>query len=210
MWLARLGNVVLAATGVLAGVAFLSVTVLPGILNYRTYTVLSGSMEPAVRTGSIIVAVPVDARALRIGDVITYKSKALQENVTHRVVEIKGDSKHPTFVTKGDANQSPDPWETTYNGPAGKVILSIPLLGYFFHAVGSPQGHVLFLVVPGVALTLMWLWEIWRPQPKTERRDVQLPAGMTPEPTKPQLPTVDGNSELGIPPDAAATLPIRQ
>ncbi len=168
-------------------------------------------MSPAIRTGSIIVAIPVTPSTLKIGDVITFKLTGIpqSESITHRIVDIKGNGSSLTFTTKGDANPVPDGWQVTPQGTAGKVILSVPIAGYILHAVGSPKGHVVFLAVPAAALTLMWLWEIWKPRHKVERVDVELPKAMAPAPAVPSM-LASAQVDVDMSPDSAATLPSRQ
>lgn len=163
--------------GLIAGL-----TILPQVLHYGTYVVLSGSMEPAIRTGSVIVAMATPQDQLKIGDVITYVRAGDQENVTHRIVDVKPTSDGPSFVTKGDANGAPDADEIRYTATAGKVVTSVPYVGYFFKAIGSPAARFIFIVVPGVLLVGMWLWEIWRPKVDVSRSETEVPPGMAPGP----------------------------
>jgi len=59
----------------------------------------------------------------------------------HRVVEISQTEGGKTFITKGDANNAPDPDPIFSNQIRGKLILAIPKLGwipiYFKMAIAS-------------------------------------------------------------------------
>lgn len=83
-------------------------------------TVATGSMEPSVPSGSVIVSRPVDPLEVDVGDVIVFWSPtgatvsggsdgAFQTTestlITHRVVSIHGDGAERTFRTKGDGNE---------------------------------------------------------------------------------------------------------
>src|SRR6185312_15120341 len=115
------GNVLFAAIALLIGGVILALTVLPPVLRYQTYVVLSGSMEPAIRTGSVIVATAVDPKTLQVGDVITFLTADGQENITHRIAAIHGDAQgHVSFITKGDANSVEDQNEIRFDHLAGK------------------------------------------------------------------------------------------
>ena len=99
-------STILVALVVLLAVALVGVR-LAGI---RTFTVLSGSMEPTYHVGSLIYVKKVDPAAIRPGQVITFM---LDENTvaTHRVVEVVPDEDDPStlrFRTKGDANDAED------------------------------------------------------------------------------------------------------
>jgi signal peptidase I len=158
-------NILSVGLTAVAVILLLGLTVAPVALGYKTYVVLSGSMEPAIHTGAVIMARPVSPASLQLGDVIVYNRTDVNETVTHRIVEKHDDSSgKPTFVTKGDANSSPDSWTVQYSGnTAGRVRLSIPYVGYVNHALESPQGRMLFVVVPVLVLSIMWLVQIWRP-----------------------------------------------
>ena len=125
--LVRISNFLVTLAMAIAVATLLGITILPPLLHYRTYTVLSGSMSPAIRTGSIIVAVPVAPSTLKVGDVITYKRSDFprSESVTHRIVAVSGTPNNPTFTTKGDANAAADDWQVAAAGTAGKVVLSV-------------------------------------------------------------------------------------
>lgn len=97
----------------------------PRLFGYEVYTVVSGSMEPAIPVGSAIylkAAVPEDIRS---GDVIAfYKGRAV---VTHRVVENRRVSGE--FITKGDANAEKDMEPVPYAALIGRMAVSVPVLG---------------------------------------------------------------------------------
>src|SRR5205085_9882515 len=108
------GNVLFGLLGIAMVGLVAGLTILPQVLHFGTSVVLSGSMEPAIRTGSVIVAVATPQDRLKVGDVITYVRAGDQENVTHRIVDIKSTAEGPSFVTKGDANGAPDVDEIRY------------------------------------------------------------------------------------------------
>jgi signal peptidase I len=204
------GNAFFALVALAIGGLILALTILPPVLGYQTYVVLSGSMEPTIHTGAVIVATAVDPNALEIGDIVTFLRPGDQESVTHRIVGIKGTAQGKTFVTRGDANGVEDQGEIRYDRLAGKVTFSIPYLGYFFKFIGSPSMRLLFIVVPGMLLLGSWLWEVWRPEPKSKQPDEQVPAGLSPALSAgPARPLTQHELGLGSAADAAA-IPIRR
>lgn len=101
----------------------------PMIAGYKPVVVLSGSMEPTYPVGSVIYYKHAPFEAIQQGDAITFHAGegAL---VTHRVA--KKNELAATFVTKGDANETEDPNEVSYQQVAGKVgRICIPMAGYF-------------------------------------------------------------------------------
>lgn len=131
-----------------AGVTAGSLIDIPG--NYKLLTVQSGSMEPAIKMGSVVAVKPFGE--YHKGEVITFTAdpKNPQDSVTHRVLEIKEDGKE--FVTKGDANKTPDPKAVLKNQVLGKVILIVPYLGYPINFAKTPEGLVLLVIIPAVLI----------------------------------------------------------
>ena len=105
--------------------------------------VLTGSMEPAINPGDIIITTPITRKVPKIGDVVAYQAKRFNgENVavfSHRI--ISGDLQSG-FVVKGDANKSPDNQKPKASDILGVVIFVIPFLGNIL----TPKA--LFLLVP--------------------------------------------------------------
>ena len=89
----------------------------------QSYVILSGSMEPAIPTGSLVIT---DTRRTRPepGDIITYK--AGENCITHRVVAVMDDQ----VITRGDNNDGADPFPVRNSQILGIVRASIPLIGY--------------------------------------------------------------------------------
>ena len=116
-----------------------SLLVLPGIFGYRTYHVLSGSMEPKMPVGSLIYVQEGEPEDVKEEDIIAFYS-SLEDSgiITHRVVEnniVSG-----TFQTKGDANEKADPMPVSYDNYIGKVIFTIPWLGKVLTCMTSLYG----------------------------------------------------------------------
>jgi len=76
---------------------------IPG--NFKVMTVLSGSMEPAIKTGSIVVIKP--EKNYKIGDIITFYSNESSLSITHRIYDAKIIKNEVYYITKGDANKTP-------------------------------------------------------------------------------------------------------
>ena len=208
--LRRAANVIAVAMAAAALASLLGVTLLPNLLGYKTYVVLSGSMEPAIHTGSVLVALPVSPDSLKVNDVIVYNRSDVSESVTHRIIQVNQDGAQPTFMTKGDANQAADAWTVRYGDTAGKIVLAVPLLGYAYQGIASPQGRLVFLVVPVLVLWLLWLAQIWRPELRLDRAEHELPPGMAPAAVTPSQPApnllVSTNLSRAEPPP----LPLRR
>lgn len=124
----------------------LSVYSAPGF-DFRVLAVQSGSMEPAIKTGSVVVVAPQSD--YRIGEVITFGEVGKTKMpITHRVHDIKIIDGEPMFITKGDANDTPDKGEIPQGEIKGKVLFSIPFLGYLLNFIKQPAGFMLVIMVP--------------------------------------------------------------
>ena len=114
---------------------------------YRPLVVYSGSMTPAISTGSVVVVKPVVAEHLNIGDVISVKLKESGHLVTHRVQARQLVDGKWVFQTKGDANKFPDPQPFVVENAAGKVVLDIPWLGYAIVYASSPLARSVVVAI---------------------------------------------------------------
>lgn len=111
---------------------------LPRLLGYNAYSVVSGSMEPALPVGSVVYVESAGVSQIRAGDIIAFDDEGTV--VTHRVIESR--PQEGAFITKGDANQSLDIKPTPYWKLIGRVKLCIPLLGRVLSLYAVPEGKL--------------------------------------------------------------------
>lgn len=140
--------VVIGAAGLLA-LAFA-----PTLLGYESSVVTTGSMGSAAPTGSVVLTRMVDARAIGVGDIVSYRSPGRSIPVTHRVVGVSTRDGHPVFTTKGDANATPDAEPVTVNGTIARVERVIPYAGLVVRLARTPAGGLVLFVLPLVGLAL--------------------------------------------------------
>ena len=93
---------------------------------WRCYVVVSSSMEPFLKRGSLILTAPAALEDLRKGDVVTFSLG--EETVTHRILEI--DRKERQIVTKGDQNEQPDFRPVSAEAVIGLVVGILPGAGW--------------------------------------------------------------------------------
>lgn len=117
------------------------------ILGYQFYNILTGSMEPAIPTGSVVVVKQVDPEEIQVNDVITFGSATGNNLTTHRVIEIYNTSDEIQFQTKGDANDVQDPLRVEAKYLIGKVIFHIQYLGIAIELVRNYFMYLIFLVI---------------------------------------------------------------
>lgn len=128
------------------------------IFGVEVYGVLTGSMEPAYPTGSLIYVGRTDASDLRVNDVITF-SISPNVIVTHRIVEIVPDETNPSILryrTKGDANNDVDAGLVSASNIIGKAKFCIPQLGYVANFIQQPPGIYVAILVCGLMIAFVF------------------------------------------------------
>jgi signal peptidase len=134
-------------------------------LGYRSFAVLSGSMEPAIHTGDAVVDEPIAPLEARVGDVITFKDPSRGgELVTHRVRSVRPHGAMVAMVTKGDANNAVERWNIPRDGSIGRVAYTLPSGGRVVTAIRGRFGRLLLIALPALCLGIYELTRIWRPR----------------------------------------------
>jgi len=147
-WLAIIVLVLIAAA-----TAF-SVSKAPG--GYRAFVVQSGSMQPAIKAGSVVLVGP--QKEYKKDDVITFlfnpkaNLKDVKSTVTHRIAEVHSDEDQISFTTKGDANDSPDREKISEGQVLGQVLFSIPYLGHVVAFTKTQTGFIVLIVIPATLI----------------------------------------------------------
>lgn len=123
---------------------FVMKSAVPSFLGYSTLTVTTGSMEPTLQVGDIIVIKKTND--YKIGDIITFLPEGDTTPTTHRIIqygEVDG-----TYITKGDnpAN-SVDTDPVTNDQIFGEMVLHLPILGMFFGWVKDGGGLIYVIAV---------------------------------------------------------------
>ena len=127
---------------------------IPG--GFRIYSVLTGSMEPAISVGSLIITrIPTSLSDIKQNDIITFSEPRFENNfITHRVYNVVENGSVTLFQTKGDANDSPDAWNIAYGSIKGNYVFEIPYLGYLLNFVKTPLGILIFVIVPVLIIAI--------------------------------------------------------
>ena len=115
----------------------------------RGYVVTSGSMEPAISTGSYVMVRllgPIAGQSLRIGDVVTFRAPGIPGTViTHRIVGTETSNATSTYTTKGDANATADAVRVPSSDVIGVHDFDVPLLGYAVESMHDPAVSASFI-----------------------------------------------------------------
>ncbi len=155
------------ALGMLLLVALVAACIpltVPRLFGYQIYSVVSGSMEPAIPVGSLVYIKAQEPENVQEGDVIAfYGARDSASIITHRVVEnrvLMGE-----FITKGDANQTEDMNPIPYDHFIGKVTRSIPRVGGVAEIFTSRQGKgaAAGMIVTAILLQILASLLEWNP-----------------------------------------------
>ncbi len=122
----------------------------------RITPILTGSMEPTIPTGSLIIT--SISENYYVGDIITYREIHPQTGVetdrtlTHRIIATKDADKETLYVAQGDASRVPDINDIQKQHIYGKMIYSIPYAGYIYTFVRTIPGFLFLIGLPAFLL----------------------------------------------------------
>jgi signal peptidase I len=172
----RIGTALATALCV-ACLGLAALMILPGLLGYQRYVITSGSMTGTYDRGSVVFDEVVPVADLRVGDVITYtppQGSGPSGLITHRIVWFGSDQfGRRVLRTKGDANETADPWTFTLDGRTqARVAFDVPYVGYVLSALAIRQARMIVIGLPALLVAAALLFGL--------RRDARR-AGMTPE-----------------------------
>jgi signal peptidase len=132
------------------------------VIGYKPVAVYSGSMQPTIPVGGLVLDRAIPARDVRVGDVITFSDPYVKGRfVTHRVIDILKTPNGLAYRTKGDANPGRDPWTVRLTGQVGRVSFTVPVAGYVLFYAHTREVRAVLICLAGLVLafgTLRWIW----------------------------------------------------
>jgi signal peptidase I len=149
------------------GLSMIALVTLPGVFGYQTLTVVSGSMEPTLGTGSVVIDEVISPLDAHPGDIVTFRDPLHPRQLTHRLQRMRVEGDTAYMVTLGDANDAPERWTVQTNGQIGRVVAHVPKLGYVRAALGTRYAR-LGVLGAVMALGMFLLVDLWRPRRRTE------------------------------------------
>lgn len=127
----------------------------PSFMGYKPFIVLSGSMEPEIMPGDLIITKTVDPEEIAAGDIISFRADE-SVVVSHRVTEVRTEG-GLAFLTKGDANTGADAGAVRPEDIEGKYISRIAGVGSIAMFLQTPLGLLIFVIIP---LCLFILYDV--------------------------------------------------
>lgn len=147
-------------------VGFVSFNVFSGA---KGYAVVTDSMAPQIRKGSVVFVKHVEFDKLRENDIVTVAFPDSEGCFTHRIISIDYDAE--VFKTKGDANEKEDPQPSMKEQLIGKLWYSVPLLGYISIFVKSLNVIKISIISAVFAIIVITAAAIAQKSRKYERKD---------------------------------------
>jgi signal peptidase len=160
---ARLALTFLVWAALGLGVGLLAIVTLPSVFGLKSLTVVSGSMEPTIETGAVVIDEVISPLDAHPGDIVTFQDPLRPRQLTHRLQKMRVEGDTAYMVTLGDANDAPERWTVRTDGEIGRVVANLPKLGYARTALGTRYARLAVLGAV-MALGAFLLVDMWRPR----------------------------------------------
>ncbi|MFF8535475.1 signal peptidase I [Streptomyces sp. SAS_267] len=162
-WAQRVLSALLSLVVVLLTVGFAVAAVSVKSGKWQASSVLSGSMEPTLPTGSVVIAQRKPVTSLKVGDIVIFhRPDEPERQVVHRIVKITPSTRGPVLETKGDANRTQDPWHVRPQDDTAWIVRhDVPYVGYVVTSIHTETGFRVLLgaaavLIAGGAVVLLW------------------------------------------------------
>lgn len=125
--------------------SYINPSEIPDFLGFKSFVIISESMEPTIMVGDAILVKEVKEEKLKVNDIISFQDKDFIN--THRIVEIVNDNGVKKYRTKGDHNGKEDKNLVTYEQIQGVCQFKIKGFGKITEIVKNKITLVVLLVV---------------------------------------------------------------
>lgn len=115
------------------------------LIGFRSYTVLSGSMEPKFYPGDIVITQHKGKADIKVNDIVTFRDNE-GIVITHRIIEETNEG----YITKGDNNNVNDADVLKEENIIGEVKFSIPKVGYVMNLLSNPKAIAIEMILLSV------------------------------------------------------------
>lgn len=130
----------------------------PGILGYKPFIVLSGSMMSKIEVGDLVFVKETDATTLKENDIIAFRD---DEDLvtTHRIIKVIKENGEISFETKGDSNNVKDEKRVYPKDIEGIYIFKIEKLGKFILFLQEPLGFSIMMLAILIIGAIMFMMD---------------------------------------------------
>jgi signal peptidase len=152
-------------SGVVCGVALilLAALALATAVGYRPLIEHSGSMLPAIAPGDLLITHAEPAASIRVGEIVSFDDPGLNGKlVTHRVAAIHPSGGRIGFLTRGDANPTPESWSVARHARVSTLDTRIAGVGRSVAWMSDTWVRTAALTLLALILSTALLRRIWR------------------------------------------------
>lgn len=169
------------------------------LVGFRFYTIVTGSMEPTIPTGSMVLVKSLaPGEDPQVGGIVTFKATRLGDPIvlTHYLREIQvEDDGQVRYITRGENTDHDDDYVTHREDLLGTYVFHMPFLGRLGQFLRSTQALFMYLMI-GVILLIYYVLSL-----RLDRRAQRLAAGQAPEEAAPQgMPAQGAPATADTPP----------
>ena len=129
---------------------------IPDIMGIKPFIVLTGSMEPIIKVGDLVIVEEIDENELKIDDIIAFRYTKEDVVLIHRIVGIEEYEGKTLFTTKGDNNQTEDKLNIEDKNIEGIYSFRLSKIGAIAMFIRTPQGIAIWLL--SIA-TIFFSWQ---------------------------------------------------
>lgn len=138
---------------------------IPDFFGYKTFVIVSGSMEPTIMTQDAILVKEVPEEEIGINDIISFSQG--ENIITHRVIGIVKEDGITKYRTKGDNNNTEDKKKTTYEQIEGKYQLKLHQFGVITKILKSKSTLIVLVLI----IILIYCYKRKIQKKKQERKE---------------------------------------
>lgn len=117
----------------------------PDFFGFKTYEIVSRSMEDTINKNDIIIVKKVDKDEINENDIISFDNG--KEIITHRIVDIENINGQTLYTTKGDNNKFKDNEKVSFEQIEGKYVFRLSKFGYLLNCLKNRYFLVILLII---------------------------------------------------------------
>jgi len=143
--------------------SFINPSEIPDFFGYKSFIIVSGSMEPTIMTGDAIFVKKVPQNEIKVNDIISFKDDGII--TTHRIISITKENGIKKYTTKGDNNNVEDKEKTIYENIEGKYQFKINGFGAMIEIL---QNKITLIIL--ILIIVLNYWYIHKINDKKQKR----------------------------------------
>ena len=129
----------------------------PDIMGIKPFIVLTGSMEPNIKTGDLVLVKEVDIEQLKEGDIIAFRHTEEDVVLIHRIVGKETQEEKIILRTKGDNNQTEDKNNVNCENIEGIYLMRFEKIGKIAMFIRSQEGLAISILA---IISIFFLWQL--------------------------------------------------